>query len=200
LRGDALLALGRPGEIVAVPHVAAPWQGLWQAYRAHALCLVGKVEQAVAIARALVPVDAYEWVHVVECLLRAGRLETVDERSLPRAGEHRWADLACRRIRADLRRVRDPAVDLAGEYAALVEEYDRAGLPLERALTRLSLASWWRARGEATRAEQALDESLSLIDSFGLAGLAVDAWAMKGDADRERHWRDRTGIRGPVRG
>src|SRR5271165_6676421 len=50
LRGDALLALGRLGPLLDQPQAPAPWQTLWQAYRAHALALAGRTEQALALA------------------------------------------------------------------------------------------------------------------------------------------------------
>ncbi len=70
LRGDALIALGRLGPLLDRPEAAHPWQNLWRAYRCHALCLAGRVDEAVKLAQSLVPVDVYEWVHVFECLLR----------------------------------------------------------------------------------------------------------------------------------
>src|SRR5213076_1498547 len=77
---------------------AHPWQTLWQAYRAHALALAGRTAEAVALARSLVPVDVYEWIHVFECLLRAGQLNSLDLRSVlyrpAHAGEQRWSELA----------------------------------------------------------------------------------------------------------
>ena len=49
-----------------------------------------------------VPVDVYEWLHVFECLLRAGQLTALDIKSVlyrpAHTAEHRWADLARRRI------------------------------------------------------------------------------------------------------
>ena len=143
LRGDALLALGRLEPILATPQAPHPWQMLWGAYRAHALSLAGRADEAVALARALVPIDVYEWTHIFECLLRCGRLDAVDMRSFlyrpAHAGGHRWADLARRRMRADyLRLGGDPPANLGETYRELVEEYDRGGLPWERALTRLS--------------------------------------------------------------
>ena len=105
LRGDALLALGQLGPLLERREAAHPWQNLWRAYRCHALCLAGRVDEAGALARSLVPVDVYEWVHVFECLLRAGRLSAIDIKSVlfrpPHAAEHRWAELARRRMRAD---------------------------------------------------------------------------------------------------
>jgi hypothetical protein len=189
LRGDALLARGRAAEVAAVEQVPSPWQNLWRAYRCHALCLLGRVGEAVALARAVIPTDVYEWAHVFECLLRAGRLEGFDARGLRDDG-HAWAALTARRIRADLRRVTQPGADLRGEYRALIEAYDRAGLPYERALTRLSLAA---------HGGEELDAALALIERYGLDGLAADAWALKGDAAKERQWRERTGLVGPRR-
>lgn len=146
LRGDALIALGQLGPLLDQPHVPQPWQALWQAYRAHALCLAGRVAEAAALARSLVPVDTYEWVHVFECLLRAGRLDAIDLASLlyrpPFGDENRWSVLARRRMRADYHRATNTAgeLDLAREYRELLDAYDRGGLPYERALTRLSYA------------------------------------------------------------
>src|SRR5262249_12275373 len=160
-----------------VPSMPAPWQTLWGAYRAHALCLAGRVEQAVALARSLVPVDVYEWVHVFECLLRAGRLDAIDLRSvLARAdGEHRWGDLARRRMRADWLRVQGKADELEGEYRRLIEEYGRAGLCYERALTGLSEAAWLAGRGRRREATESLSATWESIEQGGLAGLRGDA-------------------------
>src|SRR5262249_51745681 len=90
--------------------------------------------------------------HVFECLLRAGRLDAVDMRSVlyrpPGAAEERWRELARRRMQADHRRVTEGAADDLGPlYLSLIEEYDRAGLPWERCLTRLGHAPWLPARG-----------------------------------------------------
>lgn len=184
LRGDALLALGRAAEVAYVPHAAAPWQGLWQAYRCHALVLLGRVAEGVALARSLVPVDVYEWAHVFECLLRAGALASVDERSLaPLGGEHAWAALARRRMLLDLRRIRGE--DVRDALREVCEEYDRAGLPVERVLARLSLA----ACGEVGALEGAPE----------VPGLMPDVWAHRGRPEEEAWWRERTGLRGPVR-
>src|SRR5262249_18002849 len=98
LRGDALIALGRLTPLLEIAHVGPPWQNLWQAYRAHALCLAGRVDEAVTLARTLIPVDVYEWVHVFECLLRADRLALLDLNSVlyrpAFAAEHRWSQMA----------------------------------------------------------------------------------------------------------
>ncbi|MFO0843008.1 MAG: hypothetical protein U0797_11535 [Gemmataceae bacterium] len=216
LRGDALLALGEVGPLLEARGMPAPWDALWQAYRSHALCLAGRVEEAVELARSLVPVDVYEWAHVFECLLRAGRLDAIDPRSfLARGdGEHRWADLTRRRLRADhLRTTRGASVDLTEEYRALLDEYDRAGLPVERALTRLGFASLLLALGDAEQAAECHAVTMALIRQTSLGGLESDGWegqariaGRMGDleAQREALWRagearGRLGLRGPVR-
>ena len=51
LRGDALIALGQLQPFLDQPQAAHPWQTLWQAYRAHALCLLGFTEEALRIAQ-----------------------------------------------------------------------------------------------------------------------------------------------------
>jgi tetratricopeptide (TPR) repeat protein len=189
LRGDALLALGRLGPLLDRPQAPHPWQALWGAYRSHAICLAGRTAEAVALARSLVPVDIYEWVHVFECLLRAARLADLDVRSFaqPAAGaEHGWADLARRRLRADYRRVAGGAEDLSGEYRELAEAYDRGGLPLERALTRLSQARWLLAHGESGQAESTARVALALAREHGMRVIEADAWALLRDVARGR--------------
>jgi tetratricopeptide (TPR) repeat protein len=217
LRGDALLALGRLEPLLSTPQMAAPWQTLWQSYRCHALCLVGRVEEAVRLARSLVPVDVYEWAHVFECLLRAEALDLLDLRSVlyrPAGGEHRWAELARRRMRADyLRRVHNNPDEAGAEYRQLLEAYDRAGLPLERVLVRLGYGWWLLGWGRLDEAEAVCAVAGDVTRQVGLAGLAADAWALalaisqrQGDeekraaalSERER-WQQRTGILGPVR-
>ncbi len=181
LRGDALIALGRLGPLLDHPVVPPPWQTLWKAYRCHALCLAGRIEEAVALAKALLPVDVYEWVHVFECLLRAGRLQQLDLGSIlfrqPHSGEHRWAELARRRMRADYLRVvgNDSHIDLGSEYPQLLESYDRAGLPFERALTRLRYAAWLRADGEREQARKAAQTALELARQYGMRILEADS-------------------------
>src|SRR5262249_53725639 len=109
LRGGALIAIGALEPLISQPLAAPPWQSLWQAYRAHALCLAGRTHEAISVAQSLVPVDVYEWVHVFECLLRAGKLELIDLKSVlfrpPHVAEHRFAGLARRRMRADFLRL-----------------------------------------------------------------------------------------------
>jgi hypothetical protein len=181
LRGDALIALGRLEPLLLQPQMGQPWQTLWQAYRAHALCLAGKMEDAVALARSLVPVDVYEWVHVFECLLRAGQLAAVDLKSVlfraPHSAEHRWADLARRRMRADYLRVTtDESDDLAPEYARLLEAYDQGGLPYERGLARLSYASWLLGQRRYVEAESLARQTVQLARQHHMAIVEADAW------------------------
>jgi hypothetical protein len=181
LRGDALIALGRLGPVLDQPQVQPPWQTLWRAYRCHALCLVGRTEEAVALAKSLVPVDVYEWVHVFECLLRAGQLTALDVRSIlfrsPNSGEHRWADLARRRIRADYLHAADNAdtIDLESEYRELIEAYDQGGLPFERTLTRLRFASWLLSRGDRDQAGRVNRVALDLARQYSMRILEADS-------------------------
>ena len=130
LRGDALIALGRLQPFLDQAQAAHPWQMLWRAYRAHALCLGGRLGEALALAQAAVPMDVYEWVHIFECLLRLGKLNLLDLGSLlyrpPFAAEQRWGELARRRMRADYVRITgepgalatggDHDADLGAEY------------------------------------------------------------------------------------
>ncbi|HTU23122.1 MAG TPA: hypothetical protein VMG10_34115 [Gemmataceae bacterium] len=184
LRGDALIALGRLGPLLDQPVVPPPWQTLWKAYRCHALCLAGRREEAVALAKALVPVDVYEWVHVFECLLRAGQLTALDVRSIlfrpPHSAEHRWADLARRRMRADYLRIAGgESVDLDSEYRELLEAYDRSGLPFERTLTRLSYASLLLSRNEDGLAEGVMRSAVDLARQYGMRILEADGWFLR---------------------
>jgi hypothetical protein len=184
LRGDALIALGRLGPLLEQPLVPPPWQTLWKAYRCHALCLSGRIDEAVAVAKSLVPVDIYEWVHVFECLLRAGQLSALDVRSIlfrpQHSNEHRWADLARRRMRADYLRVvgGEESIDLGVEYRDLLEAYDRGGLPFERALTRLRYAGWMRAHEETEQARKAASLALDLARQFRMRILEADSLAL----------------------
>jgi hypothetical protein len=183
LRGDALLALGRIEPLLAVKQAPPPWQALWGAYRAHALCLAGRTAEGVALARSLVPVDVYEWVHVFECLLRAGELAAVDLRSLlyrpPHTTEHRWAELARRRMRADYQRLgNSPPAGLGSEYVEILKAYDRGGMPYERALTRLSYATWLAAREELAEAREINETALDLARRQLMRVVEADAWRL----------------------
>jgi hypothetical protein len=135
----------------------------------------------VALARSLVPVDVYEWVHVFECLLRAGRLDVLDLRSVlyrpPLASEHRWAALARQRMRLDYLRVtgEESPPELGAEYEELLEAYDRGGLPYERALVRLSYGRWLLGRGRHREAEAVSAAALGLAERHAMRVLAADA-------------------------
>jgi hypothetical protein len=210
LRGDTLLALSRLGPLLERPQAPHPWQMLWGAYRAHALCLAGRTDEAVRLACALVPVDVYEWTHVFECLLRAGRLDAVDMRSFlyrpPHAGGHRWADLARQRMRADyLRQVGEPPPELGDVYAGLIEEYDRGGLPYERALTRLGYSRWLLAQGREDEVRAVNAVTRDVARRYGMRILEADAWevaaalAHEGAAEEAARLRREAGYTGPGR-
>jgi hypothetical protein len=189
LRGDALIALGRLDPLLKEVRPPHPWQMLWQAYRAHALCLAGRVEEAVSLARRLVPGDVYEWTHVFECLLRAGRLDAVDMNSFlyrpPREGESRWNESGRRRMRADYLRLAVPGADPAPDYAAALDGYDRGGLPYERALTRLGYCRWLLAKGDVAAARQANAVTLDLARRHGMKVMEADARELEAEAERQ---------------
>jgi hypothetical protein len=186
LRGDALIALGRLQVFLEQPHADHPWQTLWQAYRAHALCLLGHTDEALHVVRSIVPVDVYEWVHVFECLLRLGKLDALDVRSLlyraPLAQEHRWSQLARQRMRLDFLRVCGGGNDLGKEYRDLLEAYDRAGMPFERVLTRLSYARLLLTREESEQARAVNAVSLELCRRFKMTRLETDCRALQAEA------------------
>jgi hypothetical protein len=190
LRGDALLALGDLRPLLEQVQAVHPWQTLWQAYRAHALCLAGRTSEALALARTLVPVDMYEWLHVFECLLRTGQLATLDLHSIlfrpPFAGAQRWAELARQRLQLDYRRVTQPTADLDVEYRRLLEAYDRGGLPYERALARLSYARWLLACGNTGAAEAVNDIVFALARQYTMRIIEADAWELAADVARLR--------------
>ncbi len=172
LRGDALIALGRLQPFVDQPQAPHPWQTLWQAYRAHALCLLGHCEQAFALAQSIVPTDIYEWAHVFECLLRLNRLDALDLGSLlyraPFADEHRFTALARERMRLDYFRVMGEGGDLGPAYRALLDAYDKGGLPFERVLTRLSYARWLAATNDHDQVNSVLAGTAEICQRFGI--------------------------------
>jgi hypothetical protein len=181
LRGDALLALGRLDPLLNQTHAPPPWQTLWQAYRAHALALAGRTAEAVALARSLVPVDVYEWIHVFECLLRAGQLAALDLHSVlyrpPHLAEHRWSDLARQRMQTDYRRITAtrPLPELGDVYRSIMEALDQGGLHYERCLCRLGYARWLLsvARGAEARVVNAV--TLDVARRVGMHILLADA-------------------------
>lgn len=179
LRGDALIALGRLQPLLDTTNVGQPWQNLWLAYRAHALVLAGRVEEAMQVARSLVPVDIYEWVHVFECLLRAGQLSQLDIRSVlfrpAFSSEHHWSALARRRLRLDYLRQTDPEAPLDNEFTHLLDEYDRGGLVYERALTRLSFSRHLLGRRQESAALPVAQAALDLAQRLRMPILAADA-------------------------
>jgi hypothetical protein len=130
----------------------------------------------------------YEWVHVFECLLRSGRLEAVDARSMlfrsPHAAEHRWSDLARQRLRLDYRRIMEPGAELDSEYRELLEAYDCAGLPYERAVTRLSYARWLLRHGGDAPAVNRV--TLALSRQYAMRVVEADAWELATDIARLR--------------
>jgi hypothetical protein len=187
LRGDALLALGRLGPLLNCPQATPPWQTLWGAYRSHALTLAGRAEEALTEVRSLVPVDVYEWVHVFECLLRLGRLDLLDISSVlsgSQGHQHYWADLARRRIQADFARLNSPHPTLESDYRELLDAYDRGGLPLERALTRVSFARWRLGQGDFSGASWLAKATVELCRRHGLGVLEADAWDIEREASR----------------
>ena len=187
LRGDALIALGKLQPFLDVPRVAHPWQTLWQAYRAHALCLLGQTDEALRAARTLVPTDIYEWVHIFECLLRLGRLDALDLGSLlyrpPLSQEHRWSTLARERMRLDYVRVCGGDGDLGKAYRDLLDAYDRGGLPFERVLTRLSYARWLLAQGEREQTRAVAAGAMEICRRSAMMMLEADCLALHGDAE-----------------
>jgi tetratricopeptide (TPR) repeat protein len=203
LQGDALIAVARLQPLLERPSVPHPWQALWQAYRAHALALAGRNEEALRLAQSTVPLDVYEWVHIFETLLRLGRLDALDLRSMlyrpPLLEEHPWSALARRRMRADYARLCGGTTsdDLEQEYRGILEEYDRAGLPFERALTRLSYARWLFGSSAACPAPR-LDEAealqrgaLELAHRFKMPAVEIDALELAADIAHSRRRPDR---------
>ncbi|MFO0880145.1 MAG: ATP-binding protein [Gemmataceae bacterium] len=187
LRGDALLALGRLDPLLNTHRVAAPWDNLWQAYRCHALSLAGQLDQAVALAGVVMPQDIYEWVHVFEGLLRAGRLDVMDPRSLSSIGngEQRWANLVRERMLLDHARIFQGAQTHQGSrYQVLTSEFDQAGLPVERLLTRLSHIALCYSLGDWTSAQTIIDQAIRLVETSHLPGLEPDVWAWQAELCR----------------
>jgi hypothetical protein len=203
LRGDALIALGRLEPLVGQESVGQPWQNLWRAYRAHALILAGRKEEAIRLARLLVPIDTYEMVHVFECLLRAGSLSEWDPRRLSSgtssAQESSWRGLVERRLAADWRRLCGPSANLEKEYAVLVEAFDRGGLPWERALVRLGQARWLLVHDRRAEARAVTAVTITLAERYHMPIVAADAFESVGDMEQAVAWRAQSGYLGPGR-
>jgi hypothetical protein len=128
-------------------------------------------------------VDVYECLHVFEGLLLAGRLDLIDINSFlspPAGAEHRWAELARRRMRADWRRIQEPGADLRSEYAELCEAYDQSGLPWERVLTRISYATWLLDSGDIEAARPLVRTAHELANATEMSGLSINAWLLQG--------------------
>ncbi|MFO0866900.1 MAG: hypothetical protein U0744_20050, partial [Gemmataceae bacterium] len=176
LRGDALIALGDLQPFLDTPHAAHPWQMLWHSYRAHALALLGRREEALALATSAIPIDIYEWVHIFEALLRLGRLDAIDLRSLlyqrPLEGENQWTTLARRRMAADWKRIQQPDTPkLDTEFRLLLEAYDQAGLPFERTLVRLSYGKLLERLGRGAEAQSILESAAELAMRYDMKPL-----------------------------
>ena len=204
LRGDALIALGRLDAIRRQEQVPHPWQSLWQAYRAHALCLLGDTGASLRLAQASIPLDIYEWVHLFEALLRLDRIDVLDYRNLPAGDDSEWTRLARRRLELDRRR-RTSDEDLTRPLLELIEAYDRAGLPYERGLTRLSLARHVLNRcGDAEAANSAATAALDIGRTYRMPIVEADALEFLSDAcsssrDDLLSLRQTTGYHGPRR-
>jgi hypothetical protein len=209
LRGDALIALGRLAPLLQQSRADHPWQILWQCYRAHALCLAGRLDEAETLALSLVPTDIYEWTHVFECLLRLGKLAAIDMHSFlyrpPNAAVgNRWSDLARQRMRLDYLRVTGSTEDLGREYAEMIEAYDQGGLPFERALGRLGYARWLLRQDRPSEAVEVAAAARAVARQYGMKIIETDAWKIeaelgKDDADAIQRLRGETVFRGPAR-
>ncbi|HYV38278.1 MAG TPA: hypothetical protein VE988_21525 [Gemmataceae bacterium] len=185
LTGDALIALGQLQPLLERESVPHPWQNLWRAYRAHALCLAGRTDEAVALARSLIPVDIYEWVHVFECLLRAGQLTDADVRGIP-PQQDGWPSVVRRRMLLEWRRVSEPEADLEKDYRELVEAFDRGGLPWERALARLGFGRWLRQRGRTAESKGVAVEALEIGERYGMGVVVGEARGLLGAMAEQR--------------
>lgn len=186
LGGDALLARGKLDAILSRPSVPHPWQSLWQSYREHALCLAGRHEEALRLATTAWPVDIYEWVHHFETLLRIGRLDLFEPKSfrstLRAADESKWTTLACRRMLADHRRLTAPTAELDREYRELIDEYDRAGLPVERALVRLGYGQLLISVNRKDEASSIAEGAIEIARRYEMPLLEADARALRDES------------------
>src|SRR5690606_22125850 len=69
------------------------------------------------------------------------------------------------------------------EFRQLMEEYDRGGLPYERALMRLSFARWLTSQGDNQSAAKALQTALDLARRHDMKIIAADALEMLAEVD-----------------
>jgi hypothetical protein len=114
-------------------------------------------------------------------------LSAIDLRSLlyqpPYAAEHRWSELARERMRLDYLRLQNPEEGtLPAAYPALLESYDRSGLPYERVLCRLSYARWLMSRDERGRLHAVLNFALDLAERHQMQMLAADVLEAQAEA------------------
>ena len=174
---------GKLDAILSRPSVPHPWQSLWQSYREHALCLAGRHEEALRLATTAWPVDIYEWVHHFETLLRLGRLDLFEPKSfrstLRGADESKWTTLACRRMLADHQRLTAPTAELDREYRELIDEYDRAGLPAERALVRLGYGRLLISENRKEEAVSIAEGAIEIARRYAMPLLEADARALR---------------------
>jgi tetratricopeptide (TPR) repeat protein len=207
LRGDALLALGRLQPFLDEPNVDHHWQTIWQAYRAHALCLLGRTDEALKLAQSIITTDVYEWVHVFECLLRLGKLDALDLGSLlyrpPFADEHRWSELARERMRLDYLRIAGDQT-LGAAYRQVIDAYDRGGLPYERVLARLGYTRLLLSQNARDQARAVNAVSLELAHRFSMTLLEFDALELEAliagnDLSEVRRFREQWHYEGPGR-
>jgi len=89
----------------------------------------------------------------------------------PGQKEHRWSDLARRRMKADYLQANQPALSLDEEYQELIEAYDQAGLPLERVLTRVRYACYIAKKGQGQSFAQLLSTARNLAQSHHMEPL-----------------------------
>ena len=106
-------------------------------------------------------------------------------------------------MRADLKR-RTTNEDLEAEYLAIIDAYDRAGLPVERVVARLSLLAWRLERG--LDVGDVLGAARGIVGAYDLGGLEADVAEMEclvapGEEAGESvaRCRERRGIHGPGR-
>ena len=95
--------------------------------------------------------------------------------------------------------------ELDDDFRGLLEEYDRGGLPFERALTRLSYARWLLSGGDVVRAREVGNAIIAIAERHGMTIMAADGWEILADClgdenrtassrvARAREWRVKAG-------